>query len=280
MPRKKAKLGDIFEIATPAGLAYVQFTHLRESMGHLVRVLPGLFETRPQDIAELATQKELYFVFYPVSYALRDGLVHFVSNQPIPEWAKPSPLMRWRGLEDNTGKSCWKILRASDELTLDFHRRTPAIRELTPDQKKLSIHWLLGHESMVSHIARGWIPEREEEFRLQAAAERAARKAEAEPSNLLEKHSMDHFLYFPRKLKAESAARALKDRGYSVAVTRGADNKSWLALAKGLRPQSEEEMEQLRDQFEALAAQFEGDYDGWETAVDPKTSTNRSNLIH
>lgn len=281
MPRKKSKFGDVFEIATPAGLAYVQFTHLNDVMGHLVRVLPGLFATRPEDIGELAKQKELYFVFYPLDYAWRDNKVSFVSNQPIPEWAQPYPLMRWMGFEDENGKRPWKILRASDSLTLEFHQRTPLIWRLTPEQKKLSIHCLRGHEAMLMELARGWTPERAEEFWRQADLELAAKADSGQLNDVIETHLMDHYLYFPRKSKAVSAAKELRARGFSVEISRGVDHESWLALTKGLRPEDGDEMEQLRDDLEALAAKFDGDYDGWEMAVAPRDSNTAkgSNLI-
>ncbi len=67
--KKRAEIGDVCEIRTPAGLAYVQYTHPHPSMGQLVRVLPGLYAGRP-DVRELAQQKELYFIFYTLDYAL------------------------------------------------------------------------------------------------------------------------------------------------------------------------------------------------------------------
>src|ERR1700731_1908718 len=101
--KNEAKIGDICEIETPAGLAYVQCTHVSPDMGALVRVLPGLLKARPIDFEQLAKQKELYFTFYTLNYAIRDHQVTIVSNQPVPEWAR-SPLMRWSGLTDETGK--------------------------------------------------------------------------------------------------------------------------------------------------------------------------------
>ena len=78
-------------MVTPAGLAYLQYSHDDDGcgMGQLVRVLPGLHDIRPDDFAELARQKELYFVFYTLEYALRAGQTQIVSNQPVPEWAVP-----------------------------------------------------------------------------------------------------------------------------------------------------------------------------------------------
>jgi len=96
MPRKrKAEIGDICEIVSPAGRAYVQYTHDGHGMGELVRVLPGLYDVRPKDLAPLAKQKELYFVFCTLDYAVRDKNAEIVSHQPVPDWARPYPLMRW-----------------------------------------------------------------------------------------------------------------------------------------------------------------------------------------
>jgi hypothetical protein len=108
-------------------------------MGALVRVLPGLFNVRPLDFAELSKKQEAYFVFYTLSYALRDHQAEVVSHQPIPEWAQPYPLMRWPGGRDQSGKVvAWKIVKASDPLTLGSLLRTPITRVLTPEQEKRS----------------------------------------------------------------------------------------------------------------------------------------------
>src|SRR5438128_2111977 len=73
MSTTKPVIGDICEIKTPRGLGYVQYTHDGKHRGDVVRVLPGLFSIRPTDFAELAKQRELYFIFYTLKYALRDG---------------------------------------------------------------------------------------------------------------------------------------------------------------------------------------------------------------
>ena len=48
--RKRPRIGDVFEIETPKGLAYAQFTYNYKEppvYGVLIRVLPGLYESRP-----------------------------------------------------------------------------------------------------------------------------------------------------------------------------------------------------------------------------------------
>jgi hypothetical protein len=267
--KKRAKIGDICEIKTQKGLAYVQYTHDGRDMGQLVRVLPGLFSARPTDFVNLATQRELYFIFYTLNYALRDGQAEVVSHQPVPESAKPYPLMRWHGAEDKNGKPiAWKIFDASTPLTVEAHQRTPFIRELTAEQEKLSVHELWPHPVMVRELERGWIPERAEELRLQDVAQAAERKKKQPSMSEPSEKAMRHFLYFPKKLNAEEAGERLRNRGFSVEVRKGADGENWLALATKAPPKTGEQMDELRDEMEALAAQFGGEYDGWEAAID------------
>ena len=253
MSRKQAIIGDICESKIPAGLAYFQYTHESKAMGQVVRVLPGFFGARPVDLAELARPKELYFVFYALSYAVRDHQAEIVSHQPVPEWTHPSPLMRWPGASDQSGKTvAWKLFRASDVLTVPMHQRTPVIRTLTPDQEALSIHQLWPHPVMVRQLGRGWIPERAEELRLPDFAEAKTRRASRDPE----------------KPNAEKAAERLRKRGLRVEVRKGADGEKDLALATNAPPRTAEQMDELGDEMEALATQFSREYDGWEAEID------------
>ncbi len=111
MELKKARIGDVAEIETPAGLAYVQYTDDNASMGQLVRVPPGLHSRRPVDIEKLTKQQELYFIFYTLDHALSAGQTKIISHEPVPKWARPYPLMRNSGAIDHDGRTrTWKIL--------------------------------------------------------------------------------------------------------------------------------------------------------------------------
>jgi hypothetical protein len=268
---KKATIGDIVEINTPAGLGYLQYTHDAGTNGELVRVLPGLYSNRPSDFATLAQQRELYFVFYIMNYALRTGQATIVSSQPVPEWAKAHPMMRHAAAFDDSRRVIrWRIVSAASQLTPQELIRAPLLTELTPEQKKLSIREIWPHAAMVRELARGWTPERAEELRLQDVAERdkqtTPEKRASEP--------MKHYLYFPEKPSAEEAAERLRNRGFSVEVRKGADGDNWLALATKAPPKTGDEMDELRVEMEALAAQFGGEYDGWEAAVDSLGAQN------
>jgi hypothetical protein len=257
---KKARIGDVCEIKTATGLAYVQYTHPHPSMGQLVRVLPGLYVSRA-DVRELAQQKELYFIFYVLDYALRDGKAKIVSNEPVPDWARPYPMMRYS--RDFTDPPSWLIAAASTELTLDEIPKMLRVTRLTPEQKKLSISMLCAHPALVKKLEQGWTPERDAEM---AAEAQAKRLAMPQSTRSQKEQFLDHYLYFPKKSNAEKAATHLRERGWTVEVKMGADGENWLALAKQPAP-IEEDIGGIRDELEELADRLGGEYDGWGAAV-------------
>lgn len=78
---------------------------------------------------------------------------------------------------------------------------------------------------------------------------------------------IDHWLYFPMKSDAEMAADRLRERGWSTRVELGADGINLLVLAT--QPaRGDEDMEDLFFELEALAAKFNGTYDGYERPMD------------
>jgi len=267
MAARKPTIGDVAEIRTPRGLAYVQYTHNDKDMGTLVRVLPGLYDSLP-NLEALVSQPELYFVFYALEYAIRKRQTEVVCNLPVPESARAEPLMRHASGRTREGKvTGWRIVPALCPLTVDFLIRTPVLRELTEEQRRLPLHLLRSHPVMVKELARGWTPERAESLEDQDRAESRARRANQRfPPATGEATS--HYLYFPTLAAAESAGEHLRDRGYRVEVCQGADRENWLALARRARPKTGEEMDRLRNEMESLADQYRGDYDGWEIAAE------------
>jgi hypothetical protein len=199
MKKGTPKLGDVYEVPTPVGLAYIQFTHLKPiDEFPLIRVLPRIYQSRPRDIGEIVSQQELYFAFYVLPYALKSGQITFVSNEPIPHWAKEFPLMR-RSASFN-GRPGWLIGPASTPGTPDGLRTMMRVTELSPDQKKLSFfNEIVPHAALVHNIVRGWTPERDEELTAHAIAEAESKKAK----ELLQSKGeyIDHYLYFQKRRK-------------------------------------------------------------------------------
>src|SRR5580692_11260735 len=103
----KAKIGDILEIPTKKGLAYVQFSHYHEPPPHfgaIIRVLPGFFQERPRQFQAIADQKELYCTLFPVQAAVNREIFPIVGHAELPLTAKGFPLFRSGNMNPNTGK--------------------------------------------------------------------------------------------------------------------------------------------------------------------------------
>lgn len=263
MAKQQFTVGDIFEIDTPAGLAYAQYTHDAGDMGQLVRVLPGTYARRP-DLASLAKQRELYFVFYTLKYVLRAKQVEVISNHAIPDWAKEPPVMRKAGgLRDAEGRTLnWTIGPALGLSTVADLQQALKVRELSAEHAKLSIAEIWPHPVMVEMITKGWTPERDEELNLQA---RRAGKASVVKVHQA-KSEIEHFLYFPKESLAREAAKRIEVKGWPVEVRMGADGENWLVLARQPAPISRA-IDEIREELERLAENLHGEYDGWGAGV-------------
>ncbi len=152
----KARIGDIVEFTLPSGrLAYAQYTHRHEgrpSYGQLIRILPGTYEKRLDDLEALAREPERFYAFYPIDRALRAGDLRLAGHVAVPEWAVSFPRFRSiRGVDPKTR-------RASHWWLWDGERSTP-IEVMTPELAKLSIRGRPTLQYLVSHIESGWKPE-------------------------------------------------------------------------------------------------------------------------
>jgi hypothetical protein len=152
-------------------------------------------------------------------------------------------------------------------LTLENLRKAPKYKKLTPELEKLSIHSLWSHLLLVKRLAQGWTPERAEELRLEAVAQKEAEKRSAPQPKAASNQSVRHYLYFPEKANAEKVAQWFRSQGFTVDVRRGGDNENWLALVKHETVDNQQDLEKLREEMEALTERLNGEYDGWEVAL-------------
>jgi len=72
----RIKVGDIFEIHTPKGKAYLHYIYKDKTTGDLIRVLPGLYSERPASFDKLASSKERYVVIFPLLAASKQKIVN------------------------------------------------------------------------------------------------------------------------------------------------------------------------------------------------------------
>ena len=144
---KRIKIGDVFEIRTAKGLAYGQYTHKHHVFPSLVRILPGLFPSRPEDLAEIVGRKELFVVFFPLQSAINQSIFQIVGNFQVPESAQRFPVFR-AGAPDPTGKvQVWWLWDGQKEWK---------VGQLTEEQRGLPIRNIWNDTLLVERIEEGW----------------------------------------------------------------------------------------------------------------------------
>lgn len=143
---QRPRIGDIFELRTPCGFGYIQYSHEHPEEGTLVRVLPGVFPERPAEIRRLA-EDHRFFVLYPVSAAVRAGAAEFVESAPVPEKYAALPRMRW-ALQGEGHKYGWTLWEADRQV--GFRRRLEGDEALIPERTTWS------HGLLVERIASVW----------------------------------------------------------------------------------------------------------------------------
>jgi regulator of RNase E activity RraB len=87
-------------------------------------------------------------------------------------------------------------------------------------------------------------------------------------ADLSERRRIDHHLYFPTKIQADSALEDARRLGFEAAVDFDRESEDWLVIAAHQTVVTVPELTQLRERFEALCARHGGEYDGWNIAVD------------
>jgi hypothetical protein len=77
-------------------------------------------------------------------------------------------------------------------------------------------------------------------------------------------HEFDFYLYLPTELAAKQAAVKLSEREITTQVRPAAKGDDWLCLATIIIAPETPALSEIGDLFEQLAAELEGEFDGWE----------------
>ena len=144
---KKIKLGDVFDIETPKGKAYLHYIFEDKTIGSLIRILPGLYSEKPDNFQVLLTSKESFMVFFPLPFAYRKNIVSLVgfadnSNFGKPKYMKTEHSIRkefigWHIIDTET----WKRV---------------LVKNLTDEQKELSPFEIWNDTLLIENLVNGW----------------------------------------------------------------------------------------------------------------------------
>ncbi|KFA88048.1 ribonuclease E inhibitor RraB [Archangium violaceum] len=264
--RKRARIGDVLEVSTPRGLAYIHHTYFTyRPYFEVIRVLPGFFDTRPVDFTDLVNHPKAFFAFYPVRPAVSQGLVEIVAHHPVsPDQAFPA-VYRWAGARSREGRVlAWRICEGTKE-TL--------VRELSEEQRYLPIFSIFLHDSLVSALEKEWRPEHD--IGIPPARQAPAPTPESpKPVDDSAPQRVRHFLYFPTAKASKVVADQLSVQGFTVERRKSAEGKNWLVLAGHTVGPDTPDLDSVRETLERLAQEHSGEYDGHEVEVAPRTESS------
>ncbi|MGR3424564.1 MAG: hypothetical protein ACU0CX_08575 [Sagittula sp.] len=138
------KPGDVLEITTDGGLAYVQVTHMHPSYPPVVRALDGLHEDRPADLGTLVAGETRFMATIPVDRALAQAgaACSFVENVAVPEAYSAFPTFRMP-IRDKQGEIVywwfWDGRGLSYDAELDAEQAKLPLREVMSGKRFLQL---------------------------------------------------------------------------------------------------------------------------------------------
>lgn len=151
---RKIQIGDIIEITTKGGLAYAQLTHNHPRYSSLIRILPGYFETTPDDLSHLVREPSVFVTFFPLQGALNRGIFKIVGNHPVPRSAMEFPVFRTGVINPATGKvDVWWLWDGKEERM---------VGTISTEQRQLPIRGICNDTLLIERIENGWTPMNDE----------------------------------------------------------------------------------------------------------------------
>ena len=143
--------GDVFSIATAKGEAYFQYVLKNDTMGQAIRVLPGLHPEVQPDMKSLVCQETNFWVFFPVTAALRQRIIKRAGNYELPAHAQQMPFFRSGVVDPQT--------RRVQNWWLWDGEKSWMVGAITEEQRKLPIKAIWNDTLLIERIESGWLPE-------------------------------------------------------------------------------------------------------------------------
>jgi len=153
--RLHKKIGDIIEVPTSKGLAYVQYTHeytKPPNWGSLIRVLQGFYKERPSNekLEKLVKKPHRFQTFCPIYRVVNIGDWERVGNFPVPKFALKFPVfknMKYLFKRPSAEEAIWYLW--------DGERSWKAGKLSLEEQKKYPDHILCNDTALIYHIETG-----------------------------------------------------------------------------------------------------------------------------
>lgn len=144
----RLKSGDVLEVACESGYAYMVFIGRHEHLGHVVRVIPTVFQQKQVDLEALVLLPG-YVIFYPAASAVRAGLVRRIGHSgtgaaPVPVWVRNAVTVD----TDGTVRS-WFVTDGKEGIP----RRTLSEAEL-----EMPIASIWNHPLLLHRLLTRWSP--------------------------------------------------------------------------------------------------------------------------
>lgn len=145
--RSRPQIGDVIEILTPHGLAYAHYTHKHPSYGALIRVIHGMFDSRPEDFRKIVMLSLQFCTFFPLGAACNRGIVRVIANEPISAANREFPTFRasTKGRDGSWGD--WWLWDGDKEWR---------IGKLKPGMAALPPRGVINDTLLVERIIGGW----------------------------------------------------------------------------------------------------------------------------
>jgi hypothetical protein len=145
---KRVRIGDILEVGTSRGLGYIQVTHHHKQYGHLIRVLPGFRDARPNDFEALAALPTRFVTFIPAQAIVNQQIWPVVASEPVPSFAQGFPLFRAGAIGPGGAKpSTWWLWDGTKEWR---------VGSLTADQRKYPLRGIWNDTLLIERMASDW----------------------------------------------------------------------------------------------------------------------------
>ena len=233
---------DVYELPSHVGSFWVQTIYVDDSFGELVRLISGIKRAGPYELhAELERQHRLAG-FLPVRELLKRRKVKFLSNKPVPAFAKECPTMRIMGPFIEGGRpTSWTIWKGT---------RLQNVKTLTQDQETLPILTIMSLPVFIERALKleGFNPPPQDTM-------------SAPVRNII-----THFGYFKTRKNANAAASSLAQ--FSSTVTSSGERR-WLLKIAHPKTASFDEFEESRYRIESVVTRHGGEYDEWTAPAGP-----------